>query len=389
MTEAFMPGIKNINGHTYVKIQDLADQWHTTTSHILNTGKPNQVPEKYRRTIDGHTWCDVEGLRYRLSAMKRGGRIPVQLNQLLDRFPIEKNHVDDGVGPQRETIHMEDGATCVLTRSYLRRIDYPSQEEIKGALDNKQVIWRWKNRVQVLAQTLSSFLDTRTSSLLAVNKKQGVPGKYIHRQWKRTWVDLEGLKQRVNHTEHESALLKHLKQVIENLDAYEDAYTRPLIVEESQQSASASASKPSASAKSCDLAVEANKRAVHNTERLNKLTRDEAALENLIFKYRDACSIDLGTQSKRLDMLADRLHRIEAGDKQAVQAMAEGKTPLDALSQRVSGLVTHVDRLDGKTDGLESRVSVLEDTSKWLSWSLATLVSLRSVGLMLRLLKRK
>ena len=23
MTEAFMPGIKNINGHTYVKVQDL------------------------------------------------------------------------------------------------------------------------------------------------------------------------------------------------------------------------------------------------------------------------------------------------------------------------------------------------------------------------------
>lgn len=286
--------------------------------------------------------------------------------------------------------------------SILAECANPEPQDIRHALDNRQVLWRYKNkRIQVLAQTLSNFLDTRTSSLLAVNKKQGVPGKYIHRAWKRTWVDLEGLKQRVNHTEHGSALLKGLKQVIENLDAYKAAYTRPLIVEESQQSASASASKPSASAasgvfdassasaKPCDLAVEANKRAVHNTERLNKLTRDEAALENLIFKYRDACSIDLYTQSKRLDMFADRLHRIEAGDKQATQAMAEKRTPFDALSQRVSGIVTHTDRLDTKTEGLVSRVSVLEDTSKWLSWMLAGVVGVRFLGLMLRMLKRK
>lgn len=270
--------------------------------------------------------------------------------------------------------------------STVAECEYPEPQDIRHALDNKQVLWRRKNkRIQVLAQTLSSFLDTRTSSLLAVNKKQGVPRKFIHREWKRTWVDLEGLKQRVAHTEHGSALLKGLKQVIEILDVL----TTPSASAKQSKSASASAPKPSATAKSCDLAVEANKRAVHNTERLNKLTRDEAALENLVFKYRDAGSIDLGTQSKRLDMLADRLHRIEAGDKQAVQAMAEGKTPLDALSQRVSSMTTHTDRLDAKTDGLESRVSVLEDTSKWLSWSLATLLSLRFVGLTLHWLRRK
>lgn len=388
MTEAFMPGIKNINGHTYVKVQDLADAWHTSTSHILRTGKPNQVPEKYRRTIDGHTWCDVEGLRYRLSTMKRGGRIPVQLHQLLDRFPIEKNHVDDGVGPQRETIHMKNGATRVITRSYPRHIDYPSQEEIRGALDNKQVIWRWKNRAQVLAQTLSSFLDTRTSSLLAVNKKQGVPGKYIHREWKRTWVDLEGLKQRVNHTEHGSALLKGLKQVIQVIDEL----TTPSASAKQPESASASAPKPEqkpAKPEPCDLAVEANKRAIHNTEQLNKLTRDEAALENLIFKYRDAGSVDLGTQSKRLDMLADRLHRIEKGDQQATELMAGGKTPLDKLAARVGRIATQADSLDSRTDGMESRVSVLEDTSKWLSWSLATVLGVRLLGLTLHWLRRK
>ena len=336
-----------------------------------------------------------------------------------------------------------------VKHNVLSQCDNPEPQDIRHALDNKQVLWRYKNnRVQVLAQTLSSFLDTRTSSLLAVNKKQGVPAEFIHREWKRTWVDLKGLKVRVEHTVHGSALLKGLKQVIEILDAYKTAYTRPPMVSAEQQAKSASASaasgvanastapKPSASAasgvfdassasaKPCDLAVEANKRAVHNTERLNKLTRDEKALENLIFKYRDACSIDLGTQSKRLDMFADRLHRIEkgdksgenvpklekachnqlagrvhnledrvavieAGDRQAAQAMAEKKTPLDALSTRVSSLVTRTNRLDAKTDGLESRVTVVEDTSKWLSWSLATLVSLRFVGLMLRMLKRK
>ena len=261
----------------------------------------------------------------------------------------------------------------------------PEPQDIRHALDNRRVLWRYKNdRIQVLAQTLSNRLDTRTSSLLAVNKKQGVPAKYIHREWKQTWVDLEGLKQRVNHTEHESSLLKGLKQIIQCLDE--------LSTPDNRKVESASASAPGTKRKPidvCDLAVEANKRAVQNTERLNKLTRDEAALENLIFKYRDACSVDLGTQSKRLDMLADRLHRIEAGDRQATQLMAEGKTPLDALSRRVSSMVTHTDRLDAKTDGLENRVSVLEDTSKWLSWSLATVLGVRLLGLTLRLLRRK
>lgn len=307
----------------------------------------------------------------------------------------------------------------------------PEPQDIRHALDNRRVLWRYKNdRIQVLAQTLSNRLDTRTSSLLAVNKKQGVPAKYIHREWKQTWVDLEGLKQRVNHTEHESSLLKGLKQIIQCLDE--------LSTPDNRKVESASASAPGTKRKPidvCDLAVEANKRAVQNTERLNKLTRDEAALENLIFKYRDACSVDLGTQSKRLDMLTDRthdldnrvkalehdvpqllnqmghdsnlskartsqltgrvhdledrVHRIEAGDKQATQLMAEGKTPLDALSRRVSSMVTHTDRLDAKTDGLENRVSVLEDTSKWLSWSLATVLGVRLLGLTLRLLRRK
>lgn len=297
----------------------------------------------------------------------------------------------------------------------------PEPQDIRHALDNKQVIWRWKNNhVHVLAQTLSNYLDTRTSSLLAVNKKQGVPSKFIHREWKRTWVDLEGLKQRVQNTEHESILLKGLKQVIEILDTWKPVGAHPPIVEEPEESASAS--KPEQEhklVKPCDVAVEANKRAVHNTERLNKLTRDEAALENMIFKYRDACSVDLATQSKRLDRifndlrnlglhvfgrdynqmpdnalglfnkLTARVDSIEAGDKQAVQAMTEKRTPFDALSQRVGGLVTHVDRLDAKTEGMESRVSVLEDTSKWLSWSLAAVLSLRFVGLTLRMLKRK
>ena len=305
--------------------------------------------------------------------------------------------------------------------SILSECANPEPEDIRHALDKKQILWRYKNdHIQVLAQTLSNWLDTRTSSLLAVNKKQGVPGKYIHREWKRTWVDLEGLKKRVQHTEHGSALLKGLKQVIEILDAYKAAYTRPPIAGEPEESASAS--KPEQEhklVKPCDVAVEANKRAVHNTERLNKLTRDEAALENLIFKYRDACSVDLGTQSKRLDRifndlrnlglhvfgrdydqmpdntlglfnkLTARVDAIEAGDKQAAQAMCEKRTPFDALSQRVSGIVTHADRLDTKTDGLVSRVSVLEDTSRWLSWTLAGVIGVRFLGLMLRLLRRK
>lgn len=420
-----MPDMKTINGRTYVKVHDLANAWHTTTSTILATGKPHQVPTKYRKTIDGCTWCDVDGLRYRLNTMKTGSDLAVQLKQLVDRFPKDEKHVDDGLGPQVETIHMKDGHTCTISRCFLQRIDYPSQEEIQVALDNKQVLWRYKNkRIQVLAQTLSSFLDTRTSSLLAVNKKQGVPAKFIHREWKRTWVDLEGLKKRVENTEHGSVLLKTLKQIIENLDAYKAAYTRPPIVEEPEESASVSKPKAKPGTKRnpidvCDVAIEANKRAVHNTERLNKIDRNEAALENLIFKYRDAVSVDLGTQSKRLDRifndlrnlglhvfgrdydqmpdntlglfnkLTARVDAIEAGDKKAAQAMREKHTPFDALSQRVSGIVTQADRLDTKTDGLVSRISVLEDTSKWLSWTLAGVIGLRFLGLMLRMLKRK
>lgn len=280
----------------------------------------------------------------------------------------------------------------VSYNGYAHECDKPKPEDIRRALDNMQILWRWKNgHIQVLAQTLSNCLKTRTSSLLAVNKKQGVPSKYIHREWKVTWIDLEGLKKRVENTEHGSLLLDNLKQVIKNLDGRKPAGVHPPIEKP------ANALKRCVECKQtkrnpidvCEVAVEANKRAVHNTERLNKLTRDEAALENLIFKYRDACSTDLFTQSKRLDMFADRLHRIEAGDKQAVQAMAEKRTPFDALSQRVSGIVTHADRLDIKTEGLVSRVSVLEDTSKWLSWTLAGVIGLRFLSVMLRLLKCK
>ena len=282
-------------------------------------------------------------------------------------------HVDPRLGPQVETIH-ENGSTTIIRRSFLQRIDYPSQEEIQVALGNRQVIYRYKNkRVQVLAQTLSSFLDTRTSSLLAVNKKQGVPRKFIHRMWKVTWVDLEGLKKRVEHTEHGSALLKGLKQVIQCLDE--------LTTPDDRKVKSASAPQPEQepkSVKSCDLAVEANKRAVHNTERLNKLE-----------KYTDSLSNRVDDMETDVDGLAQTVRCIEAGDKKAVQAMREKQTPFDALSQRVSGILTHADRLDTKMDGLVSRVSVLEDTSKWLSWTLIGVLSLRFLSLMLRLLRRK
>ena len=280
-----------------------------------------------------------------------------------------------------------------VKHNVLSQCDNPEPQDIRHALDNKQVLWRYKNnRVQVLAQTLSSFLDTRTSSLLAVNKKQGVPAEFIHREWKRTWVDLKGLKVRVEHTVHGSALLKGLKQVIEILDAYKTAYTRPPMVSAEQQAKSASASAASgvanassASAKPCDLAVEANKRAVHNTERLNKL---DYQVQDVNVRA-EALEHDVPQLLHSVCRLEDRVDRIEAGDKKATQLMAAKQTPLDALNKRVSSMVTHANRLDAKTDGLESRVSVLEDTSKWLSWSLATLVSLRFVGLTLRMLKRK
>lgn len=398
MTEAFMPGIKNINGHTYVKVKDLAEEWDTTTSTILATGKPQQIPSRFRRTIDRQAWVSVEGLAYRLNKTKGGSNLVFQLKEFLQRFPVRSYKQ---IGPLMETVYEKNGGTTTIYRSTFQDIDVPSSEELQSALDNRQVIYRYKNkRIQVLAQTLSNYLDTRTSSLLAVNKKQGVPGKFIHREWKRTWVDLEGLKVRVAHTEHGSVLLKGLNWVVQYLDG--EGKTFDQLVETMKQFESAKSKQKKQQAKTetqakrcgtrekpCDLAVEANKRAVHNTERLNKLTRDEAALENIIFKYRDAGSIDLGTQSKRLDMLADRLHRIEAGDKQAVQAIAEKKTPLDALSRRVSSMTTHTDRLDAKTEGLESRVSVLEDTSKWLSWSLATVLGVRLLGLTLHWLRRK
>lgn len=370
MTESIMPEMKTINGHTYVKVRDLANAWYTTTSTILATGKPHQIPAKYRRMIGREAWVDVEGLRIRVGSMKPGSNLAFQLKQLVDRFPKDEKHVDDGLGPQVETIHGKDGSTTI-TRCFLQRIDYPSSEEIQVALDNRQVLWRYQDkRIQVLAQTLSSFLDTRTSSLLAVNKKQGVPAKFIHREWKRTWVDLKGLKKRVENTEHGSALLKGLKQVIGILDDYKAAYTRPLSVEES-----ASATKPKQKKQADCPAVTIASR--------NR--RDIADLSTQLYDQ----SQRVTDNRKRIHGLEERVDAIEAGDKQAVQAMREKKTPFDALSQRVSGLATHTDRLDGKTEGLTSRVSVLEDTSKWLSWSLATLVSLRFVGLTLRLLRRK
>lgn len=369
-----------LDGRTFVHVKTLADQWHTTTSAILATGKPHQIPAKYRRTIDREAWVDVEGLRERVGNAKRPSNLDEKLGEwLLALSDTGKEQLlEDREKSMDDIILVECGK--------------PEPGDIRHALDNKQVLWRRKNNhVQVLAQTLSNYLDTRTSSLLAVNKKQGVPAKYIHREWKQTWVDLEGLKQRVNHTEHESSLLKGLKQIIEILDDYKAAYTRPLIQDTLGSSAStaqvsASASAPGTKRKPidvCDVAVEANKRAVHNTERLNKL---ETRLDNEPVNLQTA---RLNQLMSRVKYLEDRVTLIAAGDKQAVQAMKEKRTPLDALSKRVSSMVTHTDRLDAKTDGLESRVSVLEDTSKWLSWSLAGVLSLRFIGLMLHLLKRK
>lgn len=383
MTEAFMPGIKTINGHTYVKVKDLAEEWDTTTSTILATGKPQQIPSRFRRTIDRQAWVSVEGLAYRLNKTKGDSNLVFQLKEFLQRFP-EPSYKQ--TGPLMETVYEKNGGTTTIYRSSFQNIDAPSSEELQAALENRQIIYRYKNdRIQVLAQTLSNYLDTRTSSLLAVNKKQGVPGKFIHRAWKRTWIDLEGLQQRVQHTEHGSVLLKGLNWVVEYLDGEGKPFDQLVETMKQFESASASASKPSASAKSCDLAVEANKRAVHNIERLNKLDHQ---VQDVNVRAK-ALEHDVPQLLHSVCRLEDRVDRIEAGDKKATQLMAAKQTPLDALSQRVSSMVTHANRLDAKTDGLESRVSVLEDTSKWVSWSLATLVSLRFVGLTLRLLRRK
>lgn len=365
----------------------------------------------------------------------------------------------------------------------------PEPQDIRHALDKKQVLWRWKNsRVQVLAQTLSNYLGTRTSSLLAVNKKHGVPEKFIHREWKQTWVNLDGLKKRVAQTGHSSALLKGLKQVIQCIDAV-TADDRAVLssVEQKKQETKPKA-KPGTKHNpidGCEVAVEAYERAVKNTGLINCLTRDEAALENFMFSTRDAVFTDLGAQSKRLDMLADRIHRIEVGDKQdksighvanerakdnadrlleletRVNTMEAGdwkekgksvslsvdeldarivdlenkhknlenetrndwayakdareyiadrvwhleewrkrvdkqatqatvnQTLLGDLNTRLGRLASQADSLDTKTDGLRSRVSVVENTNKWLSWTLAGVIGVRFLAVMLRWLKRK
>lgn len=347
-----------INQHTFVRVKTLADQWHTTTSSILATGKPHQIPAKYRRTINRQAWVDVEGLWNRIARAKRPSPIDEQIWAWLLTLPDTGKEYEQLLKDRKEAHRM----TPWENGSILVECDTPEQKDIHHALANRQVLWRSKNdRVQVLAQTLSNYLDTRTSSLLAVNKKQGVPAKYIHREWKVTWIDLEGLKKRVEHTEHGSALLKGLKQVIKGLDELttpDDSRVKLSSVEQKKQAKPKA--KPGTKHNPIDpveVAVEADKRAVHNTERINHLE--------------------------------DRVDVIEAGDKKAVQAMREKHTPLDQLASRVGRLATQADGLDTRTDGLWSRVSVLEDTSKWLSWSLATVLSLRFLGVTLRWLKRK
>ena len=384
MTEQSMPEMKTINGRTYVKVKNLAEEWDTTTSTILATGKPQQIPSRFRRTIDRQAWVSVEGLAYRLNKTKGDSNLVFQLKEFLQRFP-EPSYKQ--TGPLMETVHEKNGGTTTIYRSSFQNIDAPSSEELQAALENRQIIYRYKNdRIQVLAQTLSSFLDTRTSSLLAVNKKQGVPGKFIHRAWKRTWIDLEGLKQRVQHTEHGSVLLKGLNWVVEYLDGEGKPFDQ--LVETMKQFESARASaKPTAEQAESDynVAVEANKRAVHNTERLNKL---DYQVQDVNVRAK-ALEHDVPQLLHSVCRLEDRVDRIEAGDKKATQLMAAKQTPLDALNKRVSSMVTHANRLDAKTGGLESRVSVLEDTSKWLSWSLATVLGVRLLGLTLHWLRRK
>ena len=334
----------------------------------------------------------------------------------------------------------------VLNVAYAHECDKPKPEDIRYALDNRQVLWRFKNNhVQVLAQTLSNCMGTRTSSLLAVNKKQGVPSKYIHREWKVTWVDLEGLKKRVEHTEHGSLLLDNLKQVIQALDGRKPVGAHPPVEKP------ANALKRRTEGKQtkqnpidvCEVAVEANKRAVHNTERINDLSQkmhnhEKGAERTALNLSADTHNVsirvdDLEAKSRTLEdgvrtvrgkvdtwfpSFFSRFNRLETSmygkpvtegidpgfllkndlnfikerldrvDKQATQATVD-QTLLGDLNTRLGRLATQADRLDTKTDGLVSRVSVLEDTSKWLSWTLAGVVGIRFLGLMLRLLRRK
>ena len=393
MTEAFMPGMKTINGHTYVKVKDLAEEWDTTTSTILATGRPQQIPSRFRRTIDRQAWVSVE-------------------KEFLQRFPVRSYKQ---IGPLMETVHEKNGGTTTIYRSTFQDIDVPSSEELQSALDNRQVIYRYKNDgTQVLAQTLSNYLDTRTSSLLAVNKKQGVPGKFIHREWKRTWVDLEGLKVRVAHTEHGSALLKGLNWVVQYLDG--EGKTFDQLVETMKQFESAKSKQKKQQAKTetqakrcgtrekpCEVAVEANKRAIHNTERINNLAtevRNNREQERLEISDIAGKLFDLGKHIFGFDYdqipnehqyigLCNKLtNRINSVEKQATQNTVD-RTLLGDLNTRLGRLATQADRLDGKTGGLTSRVSVLEDTTKWLSWSVATVLSVRLIGFTLHWLRRK
>lgn len=78
------PTVRLIDGQPFVRVVDLAHLWDTSTSAILATDKPHQVPEEHIRRIDGRVWCSFQGLRYRLTATESKGRLTRHIREFLD-----------------------------------------------------------------------------------------------------------------------------------------------------------------------------------------------------------------------------------------------------------------------------------------------------------------
>ena len=83
------PAVQLIDGIPFVRVIDLGHLWNTTTASILATDKPHQVPEEHIRRIDGRVWCSFPGLRYRVTAAKRGGHLTSLIREFLESH-IEK-----------------------------------------------------------------------------------------------------------------------------------------------------------------------------------------------------------------------------------------------------------------------------------------------------------
>ena len=150
------PSVRLMDGQPFVRVVDLAHLWDTSTSAILATDKPHQIPEEHIRCIDGRLWCSFQGLRYRLTATSTASRLTRHIREFLDSQE-EKKPTAAKPKPEPQATDLGTAALIADARRTASQALAKTQE-LSGKLD------RLTAAIHVVKQTADTALDTATQA---------------------------------------------------------------------------------------------------------------------------------------------------------------------------------------------------------------------------------